>query len=233
VIRYPRLWLSVLHVGLGLAFGAAAVEATWLARGVLGWTSIACFAVAVAYSLDRPAIFGKRADGSVSYLLALPVLPVLLVLRSIWFIRCKSTSERAFDEVAPGLIVGRRVMGDELPAEADFVIDLTSEFAEPRAMRERGTYRLIRTLDGLGPPRHAERRSVLLEAAEHTGTVYVHCAFGHGRAVAAAASIMVMRGHASDADDAFAKIRAARPGIFPSGSHHAFVTRVTASIVIV
>lgn len=230
MIRYPRFWLTALHGLLAVAFGVAAIDAGWVARGLFSWTSLACLVVALAYAFDRPGVFGKRVDGTVSYLIALPVLPVLLVQRALWLIRCTTTSENACDEVAPGLLVGRRVSSEQLPDEVDFVLDLTSEFAEPRAIREQVTYRSIRTLDGLGPPRHAEQRSVLQEAADHDGIVYVHCAFGHGRAVAAAAAIMVMRNAADDVDDAFDKIREARPGIFPSGSHHAFVTRVTARI---
>lgn len=227
VIRYPRFWLSALHVALGVGFAALAFSSGWLVRALFGWTAMACVGVALAYTFDRPELLGKQADGRVSYLIAFFVLPVLLVQRCIWTIRCALSSERAADEVAPGLFVGRRVSGEQLPMAVDFVLDLTSEFAEPPAVRERGIYRSIRTLDGLGPPRHADAVSVLREAAAHSGTLYVHCAFGHGRAVAAAAAIMVLRGHAADVDDAFDQIRAARPGIFPSWSHHAFVRRVT------
>lgn len=227
MIRYPRFWLSALHVALAVGFAALASSAGWLAGAPLAWTAIACLGVASAYTFDRPELLGKQTDGRVSYFIAFVVLPVLLVQRCIWTLRCALSSERAADEVAPGLFVGRRVTGEQLPTAVDFVLDLTSEFAEPAAVRDRGIYRSIRTLDGLGPPRHFDAVSVLREAAAHSGTVYVHCAFGHGRAVAAAAAIMVLRGHATDVDDAFDKIRAVRPGIFPSWSHHAFVQRVT------
>ena len=229
MIRYPRLWLTLLYALLGVGFGAAGLGATWLVRFVLGWMCIACFVVAAGYAFNRPGVFGKRRDGSVSHVVALPVLPVLLVLRVVWWIRSRLTSESPFDRVSPGLLVGRRLSADDaLPKDVDFVIDLTCEFAKLDVVVACGTYRTIRTLDGLAPPGHDDRDDVFGEAAAHQGTVFVHCAFGHGRAVAAAAAIMVMRGVADNADDAFAKIRAVRPGIFPSGSHHRFVRHLTA-----
>jgi len=225
VVRFPRLWLTLLYLLLCIAFYRVGVGAGWVAQAVLGWMGVACLLVALAYLLDWPGIFGKRRDGTVAYLVALPVLPVLLVMRLFWWLRAVLTSENAVDRVAPRLFVGRRLAGsDALPDEVDFVIDLTCELAEHDDVLARGVYCAIRTLDGCAPPSHDDRDDVLREAAAHPGSVYVHCAFGHGRAVAAAAAIMVLRGDAVNADDAFAMIRAARPGIFPSGSHHRFVS---------
>ncbi|HEY6880234.1 MAG TPA: hypothetical protein VI299_19555, partial [Polyangiales bacterium] len=117
--------------------------------------------------------------------------------------------EEPWHEVSRGLYLGRRVQHWEAPARIGLVLDMTAEFVEPVELRTGRRYVCVPTFDASAPP-----PLLLADAIEgilsYQGTIYVHCAAGHGRSAMAMAVLMVARGVADDLDDAIARMQRAR-----------------------
>lgn len=202
-------WAQVV-LGLSL-FGAA----FWLGgpAWLVAWPATSVTAVGLGYIVLGPGVFGKRADGSLAPLQTFVLFPYHVVA---WLrLRLPGQKSRAaWNEVAPGLFLGRRLRdASELPDGTKLVVDLTAEFRASPGVRDRCTYRTLPTLDTMAPTVEAAR-AVVEEAATHDGPVYVHCAAGHGRSAAVAAAIVLRRGLAPDAEAAIAMLKSARPKVW-------------------
>src|SRR5947207_1355977 len=81
-----------------------------------------------------------------------------------------------------------------LSAASMLVVDLTSEFADPRAVRmARDSYLCVPTLDACAPDATAAREALeRIDASDKP--VYIHCAQGHGRTGSFAAALLIRRG---------------------------------------
>lgn len=201
-------WLQVV---LGAALlGCAA----WLggAAWTLAWPALAVTAVGCGYLGLGPGVFGKRPDGT----LRLPHFVLLLPYHVVAWLRVRWDAwrrrEAAWNEVAPGLFLGRIVDADGLPPGTRVVVDLTSEFAVSSATRAGRDYHCLPALDA-SVPSYPELARLVRAIADHEGPVYVHCAAGHGRSATFAAALLIARGQANDVDDAEATLRAARPAV--------------------
>ena len=129
--------------------------------------------------------------------------------------------------VAPGLWVSGRIGTATLPAGVTTVVDLVAEYRAERGIRQLAGYRCLPVLDGGFPADLDEAVALVCElAAPETGDVLVHCDSGRGRAPTFAAAILVARGLATDATDALALVRAARPVTAPTRSDLAFLAAI-------
>ena len=189
------------------------------------WASFATLMSGLAYLLNMPQLLGKQ-DGQLNPLATLLTLPVLLVVRSIWWIRRKISNEAICNRVAPGLYVGRRPLAGELPTDVAHIVDLTCEFSEVKAIRNGRQYRSLPTMDGSVPPDIDAFRALVDEAAHTDASVYVHCAYGHGRAALMAAAILIRRGIADGPTEAYTMLKRERPGIRPNRLQRAWLQRV-------
>jgi protein-tyrosine phosphatase len=97
----------------------------------------------------------------------------------------------------------------------DLVIDLTAEFTEPACVRAGRQYVCLPTLDASVPDDDGQVLALADMLVEYPGTIYVHCAEGHGRAATVAAFVLLAKGLARDADEALALVKAARPKTNP------------------
>ncbi|MDA7978202.1 MAG: dual specificity protein phosphatase family protein [Pirellulales bacterium] len=117
--------------------------------------------------------------------------------------------EPAFNQLVDDVYIGRRLLSRERPSDFDHIVDLTCEFVEPDALRSSG-YISFPTLDG-----HYPDTSTLLarvaRVAELDGTVYIHCAQGHGRTATLAIAYLIRQGISSTVDDAVAYVLERRP----------------------
>lgn len=191
------LW--VLGQPWGLAFLYPAFSFGLVSLGYMGWGAW---------------MLGKRRDGGRrwwGYVLGGPFLVFMRLGRQLlWKLNHR---EPAYDEVAEGVYVGRWLRLAHLPEDVTLVVDLTSELNASPCVRSRsGQYLCLPTLDGSAPS-SAELRALLEQIAEHEGTLYVHCAAGHGRSAMVAASVLVRRGVASDVTEAMALMKKARPKV--------------------
>ncbi|MEN6644555.1 MAG: hypothetical protein ABFE08_19135 [Armatimonadia bacterium] len=188
---------------------------------VLLWPAVACLVVGMAYGSGSPALFGKRANGSLNPVMAVVLLPYLGFTYAIWKVKRKISKEPLYNEVAPGLWVGRRVLGEELPEGVKVIVDVTCEFAEPSTALARCEYRALPTLN-YGAPEADGLRALVEEFAGREG-IYVHCAQGHGRSATVAAALLLRKGLAGTWEEAVAMVVKVRPKVHLEGCQEAFL----------
>ena len=214
--------LLVLATG-ALGFAAARL---FLLGGVavalaipVAWLALSSLVVAIGYLGLGPRVFGKRGDGTRAPWAYLLVGPFLVVAQIIRRVQLRLLGENPWDEVAPGVYVGRLVRADELPDDVVSVIDMTAEFLEDPAIRERFDYYCLPTLDGtalsLGSLLEFAR---IVVAAE--GPLYVHCAAGHGRSSMVASIVLVTRELGPDVRAVEALMKKARPRVHIGRAQH-------------
>jgi protein-tyrosine phosphatase len=210
----PDRWIALRYGALFVILGVSIAALGALIGGaglVLLWPALSFTLVGLAYFADRPTVLGKRADGTIAAwslaLLAPYALLALILMRAERLL----SPEDAFNEVAPGLWVGRWPRARELPAGARRVVDLTAELVADRDIRARETYLCAPTLDGTAPDPDA-LRSLVARLRDETG-LFIHCASGHGRSATLAAALLIARGAASSPAEAEALMQKQRPGI--------------------
>lgn len=201
--------LTLLLIGAGQgALAALYPRAAWL----LLWSGGSFCVVAAAYAFQKPRLLGKRLNGTMAWGVCVLLLPYLLLTWLIWYAQTGLSHENVCDEVAPGLWLGRRATVGELPRGVSLIVDLTSEFPEPRSVRENFAYLCLPTLDNAAPEQ--ERfQEVIQKMAAWEGETYVHCALGHGRSALVAAAVLMAWGLACSPEEAFAQLKRARPGV--------------------
>lgn len=208
--------LQLVLVLLTLLTGANAV----LARG-WPWRLLWLFGVlnfgllTLAYTGRNPGIWGKQPDGCLPPVRRLVMLPVH-ALSLVTFQTMKLfTASRPFDEIEPGLFLGRRLTGSEASLkEFGTVLDLTSEFTEPVRLRRATNYLCVPVLDHT-PPTPAQLREALdfLTAHQAAGPVLVHCAAGHGRSALVMAAFLLQQHRATNAAEAVIQLQRSRPNV--------------------
>jgi protein phosphatase len=125
--------------------------------------------------------------------------------------------DRAWDEVAPGLLIGRILTDAEAAAAiaqgVTAVLDLTAEFSETD--RFLGiAYHNLPILDLTAPTQEQLRdAAAFIGAAAASGTVYVHCKIGYSRTAAVAGAYLLSSHRAANVEEAVARLREVRPAI--------------------
>lgn len=205
-MRFGLIFIAIASglVALAASYGGAA----WL----LLWPAITFAVVGAGYLGLGAGPLAKRADGTRPLWALVVWFPYLATMRTGWQLLRWLTPEDQYNEVAPGLFVGRRCLADELPEGTRLVVDMTAELTVPVGVRERARYLCVPTLDGHVPSRDALRRLVD-EMVDAEPPVYVHCAAGHGRSATVAAAVLLARGQARDVEEAIAIMRRSRPGV--------------------
>jgi protein phosphatase len=192
----------------------ALAVAVWPLGIFLLWPAAALGLVAAAYFGVGPGVFrkvGGRLPLSTRFVLA-PVLFGHYVSLVYYRRQC-----RAWDEVAPGLLIGRVLTNAEAAAAikqgVTAVLDLTGEFSEAAPFLAL-TYRNLPILD-LTRPTPEQLREAATFVAEHaaTGIVYVHCKIGYSRCAAMAGAYLLASDEATTVEQVLTRLRAARPSI--------------------
>lgn len=188
--------------------------AGWRWTAPLLWPAASLAIVGIAYFGAGSGIF-RKADGRLPLATRVLLGPCLAgqYLSLLYYRRhC-----RPWDEVAPGILIGRR-LGDAEAAAAvragvTAVLDLTAEFSEASPFL-RLPYCNVAILD-LTAPTPDQLRAAVAFIAQHatTGTVYVHCKIGYSRSAAVVGAHLLAAGHAGTVGDAEARLRRARPTI--------------------
>ncbi len=201
----------------GFLFSAAAVVLTTFAMGrggwfyILLWPAFSVMLVAFGYFHFGPRVFGKSKNGLLSPTRQLLLLPYLMLQSAVWHANRLITKEPAFDQLIAGIVIGRRLLSHERPVGIDHVIDLTCEFTEPRAMRSK-SYHSFAVLDACAPSVD-QLQTWITCVATLPGTVYIHCAQGHGRTGVFAAALLLHIGHSRTPTAAVQFIRSKRPRV--------------------
>jgi hypothetical protein len=202
------------YYGIGTLLTLAVAVATWPAGGLLLWPATSLGIMTAAYCGLGATVY-RKAGGRLPLSTRLILGPALLGhWLSLLYYRRQC---RAWDEVCPGLLIGRVL----LPGEAEQVIkrgvtavlDLTAEFSETPAFRAL-RYRNLPILDLTAPTQEQLDEAVGFIAAESArGTVYVHCKIGYSRSAAVVGAYLLKKGEVATASEAVACLRRARPSI--------------------
>lgn len=190
-------------------FGAFLASLVPRAPGVLAagaaWGGLGYGFVGIAYLAGRPGWLGKRPDGTQSPLAWLVAGPFLAAVWLAWQLR-RRLPEAPWNEVAPGLFLGRRCAAHELPPGVDLIVDVTAELPSIGAPRS-----VLRVLDGCAPE-VAELSALVAGLSGHPGRVFVHCLAGHARSATVVSALLLARGHARTPDEAVRQVKQARQG---------------------
>jgi hypothetical protein len=207
-----------IRIGCYYAAGTAAVLAlaplVWPWGVFLLWPAAALGIVGSGYFGVGPGIFrksGGRLPVSTRFVLA----PILVghYLSLVYYRRqC-----RAWDEVAPGVLIGRTLTKPEAAAAVQqgvtAVLDLTAEFCEAPSCRTTH-YRNLPILDLTAPTQDQLREAATFIAAEVArGMVYIHCKIGYSRSAAVAAAYLLASRQTASVEQAIARVRSARRAI--------------------
>jgi protein-tyrosine phosphatase len=173
------------------------------------WPSVAFSGLALAYLTGNPRVFGKRSDGNLAAFNVVVLLPVTALLTLVFHLARLVSREPAYHAIADNILIGRRLLSREWPGSINAVIDLTSEFAEPA--RPSGLFYLSIPILDASTPAESQLHEALRQAGELQGTIYIHCAQGHGRTALFASCLLLQRGVVATVDEALALIQSRRP----------------------
>ena len=176
---------SMVFAFLALSLGSS--PGSW--RRLLLWPAVSLALIATAYLRGNSRIFRKK-NGRLPISTCVVLGPYLCgAVVSRMFYRRRG---KPWVEAAPGVFCGRLLTQREALAMRAMgitgVVDLTAEYSETRAFREM-EYLNVPVLD-LTKPSREQLDSTVAFITKHAsrGGVYVHCALGVSRSVAAVAA---------------------------------------------
>jgi protein-tyrosine phosphatase len=192
---------------------------------MLAFLSVWTFLVpTLAYATGRPEGFAKRMTGNWKWNAALSA-PFLLLSALLLVLHKRTSRENPVDEIMPGLFLGRRMTGREFTSWVVgrgkvSVLDVTSEFSEPRIIVQQArAWKCVPMLDGVAcEPGDLCEAIVWAREQVSEGPVYVHCALGHGRSATVCAALLVSLGVCDSIEAADRWIRERRPAAGPSSA---------------
>lgn len=214
-----RLALFYTVGGLLCAVPAVTLGGAWL---WLTWPAVSLALVALNYGVLGAGGFQKGADGRLSNAASWLLAPYLIgawANSRLWTWRHPQA-----DEVCDGVYLGR-VPGHG--AQFAGVVDLCAELpchvqnsAAPAQVAAAIGYACFPTLDLIAPESPLlHQAAIAIERLRSQGPVLVCCALGYSRSASAVAAWLVLTGRCTDARQAEALIRKARPGVVLRSAH--------------
>lgn len=215
-MRYGPIFLM-----LGVTLAAGAVSASeWWQRLLLASAGVSFAVVGAAFLGAGPRVFGKRRTGELAPW-SWPLLWPYHALNALALLALRLGRERVWDEVAPGLFLGRQPTILDRAALRKLglrgVLDLTCEFSELPDLRSLPGYRSLPLLDTTSPtPAQLDEGVRAIREALREGAVLVHCALGHGRSATFVCAFLMSQQPHLRPEDAIGMVRSRRPGAAPS-----------------
>ena len=206
------------RIGTMYAAGAFAVVMLALALRPWGlwllWPAAALALTAAGYFFWGAGIYGKSA-GRLPLAARLVMAPVLA--GQALSLRHYARRARRWDELTSTIWIGRLLSDAEareaIAAGVTAVVDLTGEFSEAVPFLD-GAYLNLPVLDLTAPtPEQVGQALRFIEQQSARGIVYVHCKIGYSRTAVIAGAWLMHRGLVQTAEEAMARLRAARPTI--------------------
>lgn len=221
---------AVLLPLLGIAIGIAGInDAIW--QYFTTWTGISFILVGVSYLIPRLNIFGKRPNGTLPWYRKLILLPYLAFNHLVWHLYRIISREPASHRIEEdSIVIGRRLLVHEFSIvekenqNFDFIIDLTSEFEEPKTIRNHPGYLSLPILDA-SIPGTSEQLEQLHQKTQGK-SLYIHCAQGHGRTGLLTAYLLVKRGICHTTSDALELLQKTRPKLNINSQQKRFLERL-------
>lgn len=212
IVPNPRVGA---YYAIGAALALVLAVRGWPWAWIVLWPALSLAIVAAGYFGVGPSMYRKRSGflpTSTQLLLAPTLLGQHLSLR-YYRRQC-----RPWDEVAPGVLIGRSLDDREAVELVDHgvtaVLDLTVEFSEAAPLR-RIIYRNVQILDLTAPTVSQLREAVnfITDQIAGGGTVYVHCKIGYSRSATIVGAYLMASGLCNTVEEAISRLRAARPPI--------------------
>ncbi len=117
--------------------------------------------------------------------------------------------ETPYNQLTESVFIGRRLLSSERPKQFDYVVDFDMRIQ--RTFRNANYWYIsFPTLDAHHPSLEELRKRVEI-IANLDGTVYIHCAQGHGRTATLAIAYLLHTGHSATVDDAIRYVLDRRP----------------------
>ncbi|KAG0487995.1 hypothetical protein HPP92_006806 [Vanilla planifolia] len=187
------------------------------------YASLISYLVALASHplINLPVILGKSSDGSFPLWSTLLFGPFLFFVRAFVFLRRMKIGEPLFNEISDGLFVGGWPTSlEHLPPGDPAIIDCTCELPRSSALSN-NAYLCIPTWDTRAPEPFQIESAVrwACKKRDLKKSVYIHCAYGHGRSVCVMCALLVTLGLAEDWKAAEKMIREKRPSISMNNLH--------------
>lgn len=207
-------YLTLGALSIYWAVGASA----WWSKGLFLYAGLSFLVAATVYLLGRPALFGKRSDGSIRAAAWVPFGPFFVLNWLLLGLQCILDRGPAYQTMAANVLLGRRIsgrrLGTDLSSGLAAVVDSTSEFPESPALRHVTGYLALPVLDRMAPDvKQLGRAAEHIATHARNGPVYVHCASGYGRSATVIAAYLLYTRAAADVMDAVRWIAQRRPGI--------------------
>ncbi len=194
----------------------------WIVVSALSaWAALSLLAVSALYvwaaygGRPGPVLKGERLA-----VLQPVFVPFRLVSVLIYALARVMRREKVVCEVMPRVYLGPRLFGRERAlldaVGATVVVDLTSELPTSWTYSRAPYTRVGHALLDRAFPSDGDLDAIvdgLLRRHRAGETLFVHCAFGRGRSALVVCALMIAAGHASTAEEAVAKARAARPAV--------------------
>jgi protein-tyrosine phosphatase len=185
------------------------VSHAWGSRQwILLYPAISFGVVSFAYLTNSAMIFGKRMNGRLGVINKMVFFPYLAYVWLTWHMINTIRRERAYDQLTPDLIIGRRTRF--IPDNVKSVVDLTCEFEEYDDLLEKHVYFSFPILDGC-PPDAIYFLPVIERIGKLPRPIYMHCAEGHGRTGMVAAALLLYEQHVGSIAEAMRLIQSVRP----------------------
>lgn len=209
---------ALLFLAAALLCGWLAIDTDELPYRLLLLALIPCFgAISFAYWFREPRVLLKRRDGRLFWLSPLLFWPYqafgLLTLKAMRVFQPKTRYHLIDHGLYLGALLDRRESRALEFLGVASVLDLCAELPESQPFRALH-YRHIPLLDAQAP-----KAEQLAQGANwitqqlRKGSVYVHCALGHGRSATFVAAYLLASGKADSVETALARLAEQRPGV--------------------
>jgi hypothetical protein len=174
------------------------------------WLALDLFLLSVAYLVGWWTLFGKTSDGSMRVARVVLMAPYLGLLWTIWAIQAGLSDGPAWNQIVPGIFVGRRCPFGKLPPGTSHVIDFTAEVPGDKKSRRTVKWLSIPVLDGCAPKPADYQKGFAFTDNFPESIVYVCCAKGHGRSATFAAALLLKKGIAHTTKEAIETVETRR-----------------------
>jgi hypothetical protein len=212
-----KLGFVFLCFGALILYQAIRLE-TFLLKLIVLSASVSFLGVGLSYVFRSPKLFLKTRRGSLSPFSFVFFWPYhFMNFLSLAAFRFFSTKP-AFHEILPGLFLGCRLFPSDQLKMANLniqsVLDLTCEFGEVEFLRGQSAYLCIPLLDTTAPTiADLETGIKFIQSHLPEGSVYVHCALGHGRSATFVVAYLLTARISTNPDEAIKFLQSKRSGV--------------------
>lgn len=179
----------------------AAFSGSVLLSLALGWIASSFLIVGIAYLLNRPGIFRKRADGSIPSFIRVFFVPFMMGSRLVNWINRRIDRVPAVQKVDAHLYLASRLTRTDVESlkheNIQAILDVTCEFAGLDWSKEEGDFEYLNVpiLDQSipSPAQINQAISWVHQQVRRNRSVVIHCALGRGRSVMIMAAYLLRR----------------------------------------